>query len=433
MGNKASHTLLTSRKAITLAIALIMANALLINLAFLISFSARYGLPFPEYNFLPYKKSFIFLTLIYTVTLFCFKVYKTRFKSSWDLFKRIFSGLFLGTLLSIAFVYVFRANWGAFPTSIFIISFFINLVLIFTFSRRVLKRCKRIRKKIVVIGRGEINDTVGKGADIYRIETDHIGKLIEYPDIDEIIICEKIQDRNNLNFLIYFLQKLKIDVVFSPSIYMELLHERINGQNSIRFLQTFVGGKKDVEEFLISTLDIIGSLVILFVSAPIIILVSLLIKIASPGSILYKQQRVGKDGEIFTLYKFRTMVKDAEKTVGPVLASRNDTRVTKVGRILRTARLDELPQLFNVLRGDMSLVGPRPERPHFVKLHKSLGELRLTVKPGLTGLAQIRNFYDLKPRHKVKYDYLYIQRRSLLLNFYILARTVPIIFSKKGW
>jgi len=81
----------------------------------------------------------------------------------------------------------------------------------------------------------------------------------------------------------------------------------------------------------------------------------------------------------------------------------------------------------------MSLVGPRPERPHFVKLHKALRELRLTVRPGLTGLAQIRNFYDLKPRHKIKYDYLYIQQRSLLLNLYILAKTLPVIISRKGW
>jgi lipopolysaccharide/colanic/teichoic acid biosynthesis glycosyltransferase len=127
------------------------------------------------------------------------------------------------------------------------------------------------------------------------------------------------------------------------------------------------------------------------------------------------------------------MAKDSEKKLGPVLASRNDSRVTKVGKILRETRLDELPQLLNVLRGDMSLVGPRPERLHFVKQHKALHELRLAVKPGLTGLAQIRSFYDLKTRHKMKYDYLYIQRRSLLLNLYILAQTIPVVFSRKGW
>ena len=130
---------------------------------------------------------------------------------------------------------------------------------------------------------------------------------------------------------------------------------------------------------------------------------------------------------------FIIQVKDAEKTVGPVLASKDDLRVTKAGKVLRTTRLDELPQLFNVLRGQMSLVGPRPERPHFVKLHKPLRELRLAVKPGLTGLAQIRSFYALHPKHKIKYDFLYIQRRSLLLNLYILMKTVPVVFSKKGW
>jgi lipopolysaccharide/colanic/teichoic acid biosynthesis glycosyltransferase len=214
---------------------------------------------------------------------------------------------------------------------------------------------------------------------------------------------------------------------------MEILSERIDGEDSIHFLSTFFGKKKDIDEFLMRTLDIVGSLFILFFTAPLIVLVSLLIKVNSPGSILYKQKRVGKDGELFTLYKFRTMMEDAEEEIGPVLATPQDSRVTKVGKILRITRLDELAQLFNVLKGDMSLVGPRPERPHFVKLHKSLRELRLAVKPGLTGLAQIRSFYDLKPRHKIKYDYLYIQRRSFLLNVYILLQTIPAVFSKKGW
>jgi lipopolysaccharide/colanic/teichoic acid biosynthesis glycosyltransferase len=180
-------------------------------------------------------------------------------------------------------------------------------------------------------------------------------------------------------------------------------------------------------------LDIAGSILILFFSLPVTILIPLLIKISSSGPVFYKQQRVGKDGRLFMLYKFRTMVKYAEKEVGPVLASRNDPRVTNVGKFLRATRLDEIPQLINVLKGDMSLVGPRPERPHFVKKHKALHELRLAVKPGLTGLAQIRSFYDLKPRHKIKYDYLYIQKRALLLNLYILIRTIPTIFSRKGW
>jgi lipopolysaccharide/colanic/teichoic acid biosynthesis glycosyltransferase len=414
-------------------IMLFLTNIIVISIAFLLSFLFRYGLPFPEYNFAPYKKSFLFLTVIYISSLSFFRVYKRRFKSSWDLFKRIFLGLSVGTLLSIAFVYTFRAKWGAFPTSIFVLSFFINLFLVFKINQSVLKIKKRIRKKVVIIGEGKVDDIIGKRTVVKRIKIDEIEHLVKGADIDEIVICERIQEEKDLNLLIYLIQKFKIDVVFSPSVYVKLLTERINGENSLYFLNTFIGRKRDVEEFLMRSLDILGCLVILIFSAPVAILSYVLIKITSPGPVLYQQERVGKDGKVFTLYKFRTMVKDAEKRVGPILASRGDPRITKVGKLLRTTRLDELPQLFNVLRGDMSLVGPRPERPHFVKLHKSLRELRLTVRPGITGLAQIRSFYDLKPKHKIKYDYLYIQQRSLLLNLYTLVKTIPVIFSRKGW
>lgn len=185
--------------------------------------------------------------------------------------------------------------------------------------------------------------------------------------------------------------------------------------------------------FLIRLLDIVGSLAILVLSLPVMIVSALLIKITSAGPVFYKQERVGQGGRLFTLCKFRTMINDAEKHVGPVWATKEDDRVTPVGRILRRMRIDELPQIYNVLRGDMSLVGPRPERPFFVERHQALQGARLAVKPGLTGLAQVRSFYDLKPAHKVKYDYLYIQKRSVFLNLYILLQTIPVLFAKKGW
>lgn len=414
-------------------VSLIIADAVVVNVGFLLCFLMRYGLPFPEDNFLSYRKSFVFLTLIYISGLSFFRVYKKRFKSSWDLFKRVFSGLFFGTLLSVAFVYVFRVQWGAFPTTIFMLSFFVNLLLVFKLNQYVLRAGQQIRKKVIVIGKDDLDGIVGKKAVVERIGGDRIAQLTKYPDIDEVVICERIRDEKDLSLLIYLIQRLRIDVVFSPSIYVELLSGRINGDNSFGFFSTFVGEKRDVEEFLMRSLDIVGSIAILLLSMPVTILIAVLAKMTSRGPIFYKQQRVGKDGKPFTLYKFRTMVTDAEKEVGPVLASRDDPRVTKIGRLMRRTRLDELPQLLNVLRGDMSLVGPRPERPHFVKQHKALHELRLAVKPGLTGLAQIRSFYNLKPKHKIKYDYLYIQKRSLLLNLYILMLTVPAVFSKKGW
>jgi lipopolysaccharide/colanic/teichoic acid biosynthesis glycosyltransferase len=186
-------------------------------------------------------------------------------------------------------------------------------------------------------------------------------------------------------------------------------------------------------EFFIRAFDITGSVILFLLTSPLFLFSAVLVKTTSRGPVIYKQKRVGKAGSIFTLYKFRTMIDGAEEQTGPVWAQIDDQRVTPLGRFLRRSRLDELPQLFNVLYGDMSLVGPRPERPYFVSRHMALQGVRLSVKPGLTGLAQVRAFYNLKPEHKVKYDSLYIQKRSLLLNFYILLQTIPVIFLKKGW
>lgn len=414
-------------------IILFIANAILINFGFLVSFLIRYGVSIPEGSFLPYRNSFVFLTLIYMSALFFFGTYNNRFRSSWNLFTRTVSGLFFGTLLGIAFVYVFRIPWGAFPTSVFVLSFFINLLFIFKVNQFVLKTAKKMKKRVVILGSGKVDDIVGKKAEVERKQIDQIRELLEYSHIDEMVVSEKITDAKDLNLLLYLSQKLKAEILFSPSIYMELLPERINGNSSVNLLHTFVGRRSDLDEFLIRLFDIISSLVILFVSLPAMLFIALLIKISSPGPIIYKQQRAGKDGKVFTLYKLRTMTKDAEKISGLLPATENDPRITRIGAHLRQIRIDELPQLFNILLGDMSLVGPRPENLYRVSKHKALQGLRLAVKPGLTGLAQIRSFYDLHPKQKIKYDYLYIQRRSLLLNLYILAKTIPVVLSKKGW
>jgi lipopolysaccharide/colanic/teichoic acid biosynthesis glycosyltransferase len=408
-------------------------NVVLVNLGFFISFFIRYGLPIPQRSFLPYKNSFVFLTLIYLSTLVVFGVYKSRFKSSWDLFKRIFLGLFLGTLLSISFVYVFRAKWGAFPTSVFVISFFINLLLISKVNQFVLKAKKKIKKQVVILGEGKVDDIIGKKANVERKRIDQIRELFEYTTVDEIVVSEKITNAEDLNLLLYLAQKLKAEILFSPAVYMGLLPERINGSSSVELLSTFVGKRSDLDEFFIAILDISTSLILLILAMVPMLIISIFIKLTSRGTIIYKQQRVGKDGKVFTLYKFRTMVKDAEKTAGFSPAIENDPRITKIGKWLRITRLDELPQLLTVLKGTMSLVGPRPANLYRIETHKALQGLRLAVRPGITGLAQIRSYYDLNPKHKIKYDYLYIQRRTLWLNIYILLQTIPVIFSKKGW
>ena len=410
-----------------------MVNIVLINVAFLLSFFIRLGIHIPAFNFTPYKNSYIFLTLVYMLALAFTGAYKKRFPSFWDFLKRTSAGLFLGTLFSVGLFYALRITWAGFPTSIFLISCPIGLLLIVAVNGLILRLTGRIKKKLIVIGKDGEADILGREALTEMKYIERIEDLLKYEDIDEVVICKRIQDEKKLNLLIYLLQKLKVNVTFNPSVYMELLSENILGENSTQFLTTFMGRKSESEEFLIRASDIVISVLALIFLSPLIGLIVLIIRLTSPGSAFYKQVRVTKDGATFNLYKFKTMHEDAEKETGPVLAVENDPRVTKFGRFLRRTHLNELPQLINVIRGEMSLVGPRPERPHSVKRHKVLREMRLAVRPGLTGLAQIRSFYDLKPRHKIKYDYLYIQKRSLLLNLYILIRTIPAAFSRKGW
>jgi lipopolysaccharide/colanic/teichoic acid biosynthesis glycosyltransferase len=411
---------------------IVFINIGLIKAGYLISFWFRYGYPFPEENYLPYRDSYLYLILIHLLSLSLWGAYQSRFKTSWDLFTRVFGGLFVGTLFSIAFIYIFRTKWGAFPTTIFAISLFVNLLLIFKFNQIILKHGGKIKKRILVIGQEDIEDIITGKSEIKRARMEDIKAPQKYPDIDEMIICGEIPSEKDMGFIACLAQKLKAEIIYSPTCYVRLLSEKINGNGIAYPMATFFGKKRDVDEFLMRSLDVLGSVIILFVSLPVILLVLILIKLTSRGPGIYTQERVGKDGRIFTLYKLRTMTQDAEKHSGPVLASENDPRVTKIGRFLRETRLDEFPQLVNVLLGQMSLVGPRPERPYFVKHHKALMEIRLSIKPGLTGLAQVEKDYDLHPRHKIKYDCLYIQRRSLLLNLYLLAKTIPVVLLKKG-
>ncbi|MFH1593621.1 MAG: sugar transferase [Candidatus Omnitrophota bacterium] len=174
------------------------------------------------------------------------------------------------------------------------------------------------------------------------------------------------------------------------------------------------------------------------VAAPAIALTAIVIKTVSKGPVFFKQERVGWGGRVFYIYKLRTMMVDAEKETGPVWAREDDPRFIRFGKIIRKLHLDELPQLYNVLKGEMSIVGPRPERPIFVKqLSADIKEYRkrLGVKPGITGLAQVWHKYDETledVKKKIKYDLLYIRKMCLMVDIRILFRTVIVAALGKG-
>jgi lipopolysaccharide/colanic/teichoic acid biosynthesis glycosyltransferase len=181
--------------------------------------------------------------------------------------------------------------------------------------------------------------------------------------------------------------------------------------------------------------DVMVSIGVLVLTSPVLLLAVLAILFESGGSPFYLQRRLGMGGMPFFIIKLRTMIPDAERDCGPKLAENNDPRITAVGRFLRKTHIDELPQFINVLKGEMSVVGPRPERP---ELH---GEIcndlpsynyRLCIEPGITGLAQVRGDYHLDFQHKLKYDMLYMRRQSILLDLKIIAETILVILSPRS-
>ena len=182
-------------------------------------------------------------------------------------------------------------------------------------------------------------------------------------------------------------------------------------------------------------MDIVISLLGMIVIIPIVLATALAIKLCDNGPIFYTQKRLTKDGKVFLIYKFRSMQVNSESDGIARLASLHDDRITPVGRVIRAYRIDELPQLFNVLTGDMSMVGPRPERPEIaVQYEKNLPEfaLRLKVKAGLTGLAQVYGRYDTEPAIKLKMDLMYINRMSLTEDLRLILMTPRIFFNKES-
>jgi len=183
------------------------------------------------------------------------------------------------------------------------------------------------------------------------------------------------------------------------------------------------------------TLDILASIAMLIMLAPLAAVMCALIRLTSPGPILFEQKRVGLMGRVFNLYKLRTMVADAEKYTGPKLADPYDERVTTIGKFMRATRMDEVPQFINVLLGEMSIVGPRPERPEFVRdfMARIPSYIkRLEVKPGITGLAQVYGGYHTSVQHKVRYDWYYVYRRSLALDLRIILLTAGVVLRRAG-
>ena len=210
----------------------------------------------------------------------------------------------------------------------------------------------------------------------------------------------------------------------------------MTNKNEIRLNKDILKIKQSIVYNLYKRIfDIICSLCGLIIGFPILVIFGIVIKLEDKGPIFYKQERLGKDGIKFYVYKLRSMRVDAEKIGGAQWAQKNDPRVTKVGNFIRKTRIDEIPQLFNILKGDMSLIGPRPERPELTyQFNQEIPGFvdRLLVKPGLTGWAQVNGGYDITPREKLILDIEYIENRNIWMDIKIVFKTIGVVFTGEG-
>lgn len=276
---------------------------------------------------------------------------------------------------------------------------------------------------------GEVPDTAIP--DSLRSYTfDDLPRLVEGGDIDAIILTQSgALTQEQLVEIVLLCERSLVEFMMVPDLF-RLLTSNVDVQQ-VDDIPVLGLGKWPLDHafnrFLKRFEDIVGSVVGLILSAPIIALAAIAIRLESPGPVFYTQERCGERGRRFTIYKLRTMRVDAEAETGPVWARPDDPRRTKVGAFLRRYNLDELPQFWNVLKGDMSLVGPRPERPHFVEQFKddiSRYMWRHAHKPGMTGWAQVNGYRGQSDlRKRIELDLWYLENWSLALDFKILVRT----------
>ncbi len=266
-----------------------------------------------------------------------------------------------------------------------------------------------------------------------------LNETIEKYQAKEVIVALEENEKENLYSIISSINGADASIKIVPDLYDSIAGQartsQLYGFPLIDVVPQLMQQWQVVTKRLI---DILVSGIAVVVGLPLWIIVAAAIRIESRGPVIYKQVRVGKDQKSFTLYKFRSMYVDAEKQTGPVWASKNDPRVTRIGRILRRSHLDETPQFLNVLKGEMSLVGPRPERPYFVDklaVEIPLYKRRSKVQPGLTGLARVKYKYDESiedVKIDLQYDLYYIENMSLRLDFQILFWTIFHVLLGKG-
>ncbi|GFZ30516.1 sugar transferase [Clostridium zeae] len=418
-------------------------DAVLVVFSVYLSFLIQFKSTPPDYNFNPFINIIPFIVIAYLIYMYVFGLGDLLKKSVTETIYSI--GLTVAALFITTAGITFFARGFAYPRMVLVISTIVQFVILSIWRTVVWKINRSFHgvKECLVIGESSLEyltkKILLKQRDLYKIKyicgskSKNIDNYLD--NVDVVFICNDVELNVKKKIVDSCLASRK-SIYIIPDIYeIAILNSKLNRADDIPMFKVQKLGLTLEARFFKRLLDIIVSLVGIILSSPIMLIVIAAIKLSDGGTIFYKQERVTIDEKSFFVLKFRTMVMNAEKLTGPVLAGESDPRITKLGRILRATRLDELPQFFNILLGDMSVVGPRPERPFFVEQFKDEipdYKYRTIVKAGLTGLAQVLGKYSTTPEDKARYDILYIKNYSILLDLKLILQTIKIMFMKES-
>lgn len=464
------------RKKYFSVILLVISDIFCIELSFLFSYWLRFVsplntsfenlYPFPPIE--PYIYSSFIIIPIWISFLNSNGLYSQQVKglSIGDYFIPVVKSITMGMFVVLSVAFFYRSF--SYSRAVFVIIYFSSITFIL-FGRSLLSKYEKYRfkkgydlKKVLLVGSNEIAkriyDSINSGLILgyniigyisnKKIESekylylgsyDKLKKILNEEKIDTIITCISDEEGIKLIDLIKECEGYNVEFTYLPEelslISSKLRVKTIAGIPLLRLKEVPISG---LDYFKKRTFDIFFSIFFLLLTLPVSIIVAILIKLESRGPIFYLQERVGLEGEIFKTIKFRSMKTDAESKSGPVWAKENDDRTTKVGKFIRRYSIDEIPQFINVLIGEMSVVGPRPERPYFVERFKNQipGYLeRHRVKTGITGWAQVNGLRGNTPLdERIKYDVFYVENWSLLFDIIIIFKTIKeVLFSKNAY
>lgn len=451
-------------------------DAVGVFLAFAFAFVLRFGGSVPAENFDAFLILLPFVVASFLFAGWIYGLYEAENMGSfWDVSRAALSAATLGTILTAAFAFLGGeltasfARWTIFIAwvivTLFLMTWRVTLLRLFPVSypeKRVLilgvnqtaadlARSLNERRKWGwhFVGFLEVdeedrktfksNKELTQVSDVILPEQilgsiSELNELIRKHRINRLLVARPVNIRSFIETIVLnSSHKITIDVV--PDFYEIFIGKADSIVGDVPLMRVVTGRPSRYQSGLKRLGDLLGFFAVMLITLPVWLFAIIGCLIDDGFPIFYRQERVGKNKKNFDVFKFRTMVKDAESISGPVLASQDDARITRFGRFLRKSRIDELPQLINILRGEMSFIGPRPERPTFVEEYleeiPGYGE-RFKAKPGVTGLAQVNGGYATTPERKLKYDLMYLYNQNLSMDLQIVAETFKVILTGKG-